>query len=98
MIRDKGVDEIACISVNDVFVMAAWGREQGVAGKVTLLADGSAELATALGLTLDLTERGLGLRSRRYSMIVEDGVVKQLNLEQGGGFEISDADTILRQL
>jgi len=97
-IKAKGVDTVACVSVNDVFVMDAWGKSQGAGGKVEMLADGSAKLAAALGTQLDLTERGLGMRSRRYSMIVDDGVVKSLNLEEGGGFEVSDADTILGQL
>ena len=97
-IKAKGVDTIACVAVNDVFVMNAWGKDQNAGGKVEMLADGSAVFAKALGTVLDLTERGLGVRSGRYSMIVDDGVVKQVNLEQGGGFEVSDADTILSQL
>jgi glutaredoxin/glutathione-dependent peroxiredoxin len=97
-IKAKGVDTVACVAVNDPFVMAAWGKDQKTEGKVTMLADGSAKFADALGTVLDLTERGLGKRSARYSMIVEDGVVKALNLEQGGAFEVSDAGTILKQL
>lgn len=97
-IRAKGVDTIACLSVNDVFVMDAWGKDQSVGDKVEMLADGSGDLTKALGTVLDLTERGLGVRSSRYSMIVDDGTVTQINLEEGGGFEISDADTILGQL
>ena len=97
-IKAKGVDTIACLSVNDVFVMDAWAKEQNAAGKVELLADGSAALTKELGTVLDLTDRGLGVRSSRYSMIVDDGTVTQLNLEEGGGFEVSDADTILSQL
>jgi peroxiredoxin len=97
-IRAKGVDTIACLSVNDVFVMDAWGKDQKTGGKVEMLADGSAAFTKALGTTLDLTERGLGVRSTRYSMIVDNGVVKQVNMEQGGAFEVSDADTILKQL
>jgi glutaredoxin/glutathione-dependent peroxiredoxin len=97
-IKAKGVDTIACVAVNDPFVMAAWGKDQKTDGKVTMLADGSAKFADALGAVLDLTERGLGKRSRRYSMIVEDGVVKSLNMEEGGAFEVSDAGTILKQL
>jgi glutaredoxin/glutathione-dependent peroxiredoxin len=89
---------IACVAVNDPFVMAAWGKDQKVGDKVQMLADGSGKFADALGLALDLTERGLGKRSRRYSMLVEDGVVKKLNLEEGGGFEVSDAGTMLKQL
>lgn len=97
-IRGKGVDTVACLSVNDVFVMDAWGKDQNAAGKVEMLADGSAELTGALGTVLDLTERGLGVRSSRYSMIVDDGTVARINLEEGGGFEVSDAGTILGQL
>ena len=97
-IKAKGVDTIACLSVNDVFVMDAWGKDQSAAGKVEMLADGSAALTKEMGTVLDLTDRGLGVRSSRYSMIVEDGTVTQINLEEGGGFEVSDADTILSQL
>ena len=97
-IKAKGVDTIACLSVNDAFVMNAWGADQGAGGKVLMLADGSAKLATALGVELDLGERGMGVRSRRYSMIVEDGVVKTLNLEETGAYEVSDAETLLGQL
>ena len=97
-IRGKGVDTVACLSVNDVFVLDAWGKDQNAAGKVEMLADGSAELTGALGMVLDLTERGLGVRSSRYSMIVDDGTVARINLEEGGGFEVSDAGTILGQL
>ena len=97
-IKAKGVDTIACVSVNDVFVMDAWGRDQNVGDNVAMLADGSGQFAKALDLELDLVERGLGVRSRRYSMIVDDGTVSQLNLEEGGGFEVSDAGTLLSQL
>lgn len=97
-LRAKGVDEIWCVSVNDAFVMGAWGRDQKTAGKVRMMGDGSAEFAQATGLVLDLTARGLGLRSDRYSMLVVDGVVKQLNREQPGKFEVSDAATLLKQL
>jgi len=97
-LRAKGVDEVWCISVNDAFVMGAWGRDQQAGGKVRMMADGSAELARATGLTLDLTARGMGLRSDRYSMLVEDGVVKQLNREAPGKFEVSDAGSLLKQL
>jgi len=96
-LKAAGVDEIWCVSVNDVFVMGAWGRDQKCAGKVRMLADGSAEFAQATGLTLDLTARGLGLRSNRYSMLVKDGVVKTLNIEGPGKFEVSDAATLLAQ-
>ncbi len=97
-IKAKGVDTIACLSVNDPFVMGAWGKDQNVGDKVEMLADGSAKYTQELGTVLDLTERGLGVRSSRYSMIVDDGTVTQINLEEGGAFEVSDADTILSQL
>ena len=96
-LRAAGVDEIWCVSVNDAFVMGAWGRDQGTAGKVRMMADGSADFAKATGLTLDLTARGMGLRSDRYSMLVVDGVVKTLNVEAPGKFEVSDAATMLQQ-
>jgi peroxiredoxin len=92
-----GVDEIWCVSVNDAFVMGAWARELGTAGKVRMMGDGSADFAKATGLTLDLTARGMGLRSNRYSMLVKDGVVKSLNVEGPGKFEVSDAATMLAQ-
>jgi peroxiredoxin len=95
--KAAGVDEIWCLSVNDAFVMGAWGREQNVQGKVRMLADGDAEFAKATGLTLDLTGKGLGLRSNRYSMLVRDGKVLTLNVEGPGKFEVSDADTLLAQ-
>jgi peroxiredoxin len=95
--KAAGIDEIWCVSVNDAFVMGAWGRDQKTAGKVRMMADGSAEFAKATGLTLDLTGRGMGLRSNRYSMLVVDGVVKALNVEAPGKFEVSDADTLLKQ-
>jgi peroxiredoxin len=95
--KAAGVDEIWCVSVNDAFVMGAWGREQKAAGKVRMMADGSADFAKATGLTLDLTARGMGLRSQRYSMLVVDGVVKMLNIEAPGKFEVSDAATLLKQ-
>jgi len=96
-LAQKGVDEIWCVAVNDAFVMGAWGREQKVAGKVRMLADGSAQWTQALGLSLDLVARGMGVRSQRYSALIEDGVVTQLNVEAGGKFEVSDADTLLAQ-
>ena len=96
-LKGAGVDEIWCVSVNDAFVMGAWGRDQKTAGKVRMMADGSADFAKATGLTLDLTARGMGVRSQRYSMLVKDGVVKTLNIEAPGKFEVSDADTMLRQ-
>jgi peroxiredoxin len=96
-LKAAGVDEIWCVSVNDAFVMGAWGRDQKSAGKVRMMADGSADFSKATGLTLDLTSRGMGLRSNRYSMLIKDGVVKSLNVEAPGKFEVSDADTLLRQ-
>ena len=92
-----GVDEIWCVSVNDPFVMGAWGREQGTSDKVRMMADGSADFTKATGLTLDLGARGMGLRSQRYSMLVVDGVVRSLNVEGPGKFEVSDAGTLLAQ-
>lgn len=97
-LKAKGVDEIWCVSVNDAFVMGAWGREQKTAGKVRMLADGSALWTKALGLELDLIQRGMGVRSQRYSALIVDGVVKQLNVEGPGKFEVSDAATLLSQL
>ncbi len=96
--KAAGVDEIWCVSVNDAFVMGAWGRQLQAAGKVRMLADGSADLAKATGLTLDLSAKGLGLRSGRYAMLVKDGVVTVLNNEEGGGYVVSDADTLLKQI
>ena len=96
-LKAVGVDEIWCVSVNDAFVMGAWGRDQHTGGKVRMMADGSADFAKATGLILDLSARGMGLRSNRYSMLVVDGVVKTLNVEAAGKFEVSDADTMLRQ-
>ena len=95
--KTAGVDEIWCVAVNDPFVMGAWGRDQKTGGKVRMMADGSAAFAQATGLTLDLTARGMGLRSNRYSMLVVDGVVKSLNIEAPGKFEVSDASTMLKQ-
>ncbi len=96
-LKAAGVDEIWCVSVNDAFVMGAWGRDQKAGGKVRMMADGSADFSKATGLTLDLTPRGMGLRSNRYSMLVVDGVVKTLNVEAPGKFEVSDAATMLSQ-
>ena len=96
-LKAAGVDEIWCVSVNDAFVMGAWGREQKASGKVRMMADGSANFANAVGLTLDLTTKGMGVRSQRYSMLVKDGLVKTLNVEAPGKFEVSDADTMLAQ-
>ena len=96
--KAAGVDEIWCVAVNDAFVMGAWAREQHTAGKVRMLADGDATFTKATGLTLDLTGKGLGLRSNRYSMLVKDGKVLQLNNEAPGKFEVSDAATLLAQV
>jgi peroxiredoxin len=97
-LKRKGVDEVWCISVNDAFVMGAWGRDQHATGKVRMMADGSASYTKKLGLELDLIARGMGVRSQRYSMLVDNGVVKSLNIEGPGKFEVSDADTMLKQL
>ena len=96
--KAKGVDEIWCISVNDAFVMGAWGREQKATGIVRMMADGSADFTKALGLDADFSKHGMGVRSNRYSMLVEDGVVTQLNLEGGGGLKVSGAETLLEQM
>jgi peroxiredoxin len=96
-LKAAGVDEIWCVSVNDAFVMGAWGRDQKTSGKVRMMGDGSADFTKATGLTLDLSARGMGLRSQRYSMLVVDGVVRTLNVEGPGKFEVSDADTLLNQ-
>ena len=96
-LKAAGVDEIWCVSVNDAFVMGAWGRDQKTAGKVRMMADGSADFTKATGLTFDLTSRGMGVRSQRYSMLVRDGVVKALNIEAPGKFEVSDAKTLVEQ-
>ena len=95
--KKAGVDEIWCVSVNDAFVMGAWARDQKTAGKVRMLGDGSADFTRATGLTLDLTARGMGLRSNRYSMLVKNGKVLSLNVEGPGKFEVSDAATLLAQ-
>jgi glutaredoxin/glutathione-dependent peroxiredoxin len=96
-LKAAGVDEIWCVSVNDAFVMGAWGRDQKTAGKVRMMADGSGDFTRATGLTLDLSAGGMGQRSQRYSMLVVDGVVKTLNIEAPGKFEVSDAATMLSQ-
>src|SRR3954467_5613365 len=96
-LKAKGVDEIWCISVNDAFVMGAWGRDQKATGIVRMMADGNADYSKALGLDADFGKHGMGVRSQRYSLLVEDGVVKQLNVEQGGAFEVSNAETLLGQ-
>ena len=96
-LKAAGVDEIWCVSVNDAFVMGAWARDQKSVGKVRMLGDGSAAFTQATGLTLDLTGRGMGVRSNRYSMLVKDGKVATLNVEGPGKFEVSDAGTLLAQ-
>ena len=96
--RAKGVDTIACVSVNDVFVMGAWGKDQQVGDDVVMLADGNGTFAKAVGLEMDGSGFGMGSRSKRYSMVVEDGVVKQLNIEAPGEFKVSAADYMLGQL
>jgi peroxiredoxin len=97
-LKAKGVDTIACVSVNDVFVMRAWGQDQGVGDEILMLADGNGDFTKAVGLQMDASRFGMGPRSQRYSMIVEDGVVKELNVEQGGEFKVSSAEYMLEQL
>jgi peroxiredoxin len=97
-LKAKGVDEIICMSVNDPFVMGAWAREQKSGGKVRMMGDGSATFTKALGLELDLNARGMGTRMQRFSMLVDDGVVKTLNVEGPGKFEVSGGETMLQQL
>ena len=97
-IKAKGVDTIACVAVNDVHVMNAWGKHAGAEGKIMMLADGNGDFARATGLNVDLKPYGMGERSKRYSMIVENGVVKQLNVEDKSGVNVSGAETILTQL
>lgn len=97
-IKAKGVDAIACVAVNDAFVMGAWGKDQSCDGKVTMLADGSGAFTKALGLELDLVSRGMGVRSQRYALVAENGKVTQLAVEQPGGFEVSKAEAILAKL
>jgi peroxiredoxin len=93
--KAKGVDSVVCVAVNDAFVMGAWGKEQGAGDKVVMVADGSAALTKALGLELDLTARGMGVRSQRYALVAEDGKVTHLAVEAPGGFEVSKAESIL---
>jgi peroxiredoxin len=97
-LKAKRVDEIWCLSVNDAMVMAAWGKDQQVGGKVRMMGDGSAAFTKALGVEQDLTERGFGVRSQRYSMLVDNGVVKVFNLEKPGQFEVSSAEKMLTQV
>jgi glutaredoxin/glutathione-dependent peroxiredoxin len=98
MLKSKGIDAIACVSVNDAFVMGAWGDAQGAGDKVMMLGDGNGDFTRALGLEFDASKFGMGRRSQRYSMIVEDGVVKSLNVEQPGAFEVSSADHMVALL
>ncbi len=95
-LKAKGVDTIACIAVNDPFVMNAWGKEGNAEGKVTMVGDGSDEFTKAIGLELDRVKEGMGMRSQRYSMLVEDGVVKALNVEQPGQYDVSSAEVMLK--
>ena len=97
-LKAKGIDEVICVSVNDAFVMGAWAREQKSVGKLRMMGDGSAAYTKALGLEFDLTAKGLGVRCQRFSMVVDDGVVKTLNIEAPGKYEVSDAETMLKQL
>ena len=97
-LKTRGVNEVWCLSVNDPFVMGAWGRDQKSGDKVRMMADGSAAYTKKLGLELDLTARGMGVRCQRFSMLVDDGVVKAVNIEAPGKFEVSDADTMLKQV
>lgn len=94
----KGVDQIVCLSVNDAFVMDAWGKQQNADDKILMIADPDGGLTRAVGLEVDLSARGLGLRSQRYAMVIDDGVVTHLNVEEPGKFEVSDAETMLRAL
>ncbi|HUH95587.1 MAG TPA: peroxiredoxin [Casimicrobiaceae bacterium] len=97
-LKARGVDEILCMSVNDPFVMGAWAKDQKTAGKVRMMADGSGTYTKALGLELDLTARGLGMRCQRFSALIDNGVVKTLNIEAPGKYEVSGAETMLQQL
>ena len=97
-IKAKGVDAIACLSVNDAFVMDAWGKDQNVEDKVMMLADGNGDFTKAVGLTMDGTGYGMGLRSQRYAMVIDHGVVTTLNVEAPGAFEVSSAESVLKGL
>jgi len=97
-IKAKGVDTVACMAVNDPFVMEAWGKDQNVGDKVLMLADGSAKFARDLGLELDLVDRGLGVRSQRFAMIVNDGTVEKIMVEEAGAFDVSSAESVLANL
>jgi len=97
-LKAKGIDEIACVSVNDAFVMGAWGKDQKSDGKVRMLADGNGDFTRAMGLELDGSRFGMGKRSQRYAMIVDNGVIKELNVEEAGAFSVSSAEHVLTQL
>ena len=97
-LKAKGVDEIACVAVNDAFVMRAWGEHSGAGNKVTMLADGNGDFAKALGLELDATKFGMGTRGKRFSMVVDDGIVTKLNVEEPGAFGVSSGDHMVGQL
>lgn len=97
-IKNKGIDAIACVAVNDAFVMGAWGEQQGAGDKVMMLADGNGELTAVLGLEMDATKYGMGKRSQRFSMLVENGVVKRLNVEEPGAYSVSSAEHMLGQI
>lgn len=97
-LKARGVDEVWCVSVNDGYVMAAWGKEQGAIGKVRMLGDGNGEFARALGLENDSSKGGMGMRCKRFSLLVDQGVVRRVNVEAPGKFEVSDVDTMLKQL
>jgi peroxiredoxin len=97
-LKARGIDEVWCVAVNDGYVMAAWGKQQGAIGKVRMLGDGNADFARKLGVDNDAGKSGMGVRSRRYSLLVEDGVVRRVNLEQPGKFEVSDVSTMLSQI
>ena len=97
-LKAKGVDEVICMAVNDAFVMGAWARDQKTGNKIRMMGDGSAAYTRALGLEFDLAAKGLGMRCQRFSMVVDDGVVKALNIEAPGKYEVSDAETMLKQL
>ncbi|MDB5381680.1 MAG: peroxiredoxin [Rhodospirillales bacterium] len=97
-LKAKGVDTVACVAVNDAFVMGAWAKDQGISDEIVMLADGSARLATALGLELDLTARGLGMRNQRFALIAKDGTVTHVAVEAAGAFEVSKAEAVLAAL
>ncbi len=97
-LKAKGIDEIACVSVNDAFVMGAWGKDQKSDGKVHMLADGNGDFTKAMGLEMDGSRFGMGSRSQRYAMIVDNGVIKELNVEEPGAFSVSSAEHVLKQL